>query len=77
MTVKLYGTLSRLVNDYNHQQGLDVTMPAGESVQDLLDYLSLGPERIGMIFVDGRPAKKATLLNEGAQIKVFQPIFGG
>lgn len=77
MNVKLYGTLSRPVDHYDHQGGLDVVISDGASIHDLLLLLNLEPKGIGMIFMDGRPAKKETRLKQGVQIKIFQPIFGG
>lgn len=77
LNVKLYGTLSRLLDDYNHQEGLDVTIPEDTSIQDLLVHLNLEPDGIGMIFMDGMPAKKKARLKQGARITIFQPIFGG
>lgn len=77
LTVKLYGTLSRPFESYNHQDGLGVSILPGGSIHDLLVHLNLPPRGIGMIFMDGRPVKKDTRLKEGAQIRIFQPIFGG
>jgi sulfur carrier protein ThiS len=77
VNVKLYGTLSRPFDDYDHDAGLGVSMAQGASIQELLLYLNLNPKGIGMVFMDGGPVKIDTLVKEGARIKVFQPIFGG
>ena len=77
LNVKLYGTLSRPFDAYDHGEGLGVSMAQGASVQDLLAYLNLDPKGIGMVFMDGGPVKMDTLLKEGVLIKIFQPIFGG
>ena len=77
LTVKLYGTLSRSFDEYDHLSGLEVNIPEEASIHDLLVYLNLSPERLGMISMDGRLLNKKSQLKDGAQIKIFQPISGG
>ena len=77
LTVKLYGTLSRSFDDYDHLSGLEVDIPEEASIHDLLDYLNLSSERLGMIYMDGILLNKKSRLKDGAQIKIFQPISGG
>lgn len=77
LTVKLYGTLSRSFDDYDHLSGLEVDIPEEASIHDLLDYLNLSSERLGMIYMDGMLLNKKSRLKDGAQIKIFQPISGG
>ncbi|MBW1865277.1 MAG: MoaD/ThiS family protein [Deltaproteobacteria bacterium] len=52
-------------------------MPEEASIHDLLVYLNLSPERLGMISMNGRLLNKKSRLKDGAQIKIFQPISGG
>ena len=77
LTVKLYGTLSRSFDEYDHLSGLEVNIPDEASIHDLLDYLNLSSERLGMIYMDGKLLNKKSQLKDGAQIKIFQPISGG
>ncbi len=77
VTVKLYGTLSRSFDDYDHLSGLDVLLPEESSIQDLLAYLNILPNRVGMILMDGKPVQKDTRLKNETQIKILQPIAGG
>lgn len=77
LNVKLYGTLSRSIDDYNHLSGLDVTLPEESTIHDLLAHLNILPKRVGMILMDGSPAQKDTLLKNETQIKILQPIAGG
>lgn len=77
LTVKLYGTLSRSCDEYDHLSGLEVNVPDEASIHDLLDYLNLSSERLGMIYMDGKVLNKKSRLEDGAQIKIFQPISGG
>ncbi len=77
LTVKLYGTLSRFFEAYDHLSGLDVVLPDESSINDLLEHLNLKSERLGMIYMDGEPLNKNSQLKSGAQVKIFQPIAGG
>jgi sulfur carrier protein ThiS len=77
LTVKLYGTLSRSFDEYDHLSGLEVNIPEEAFIQDLLDYLNLSSERLGMIYMDGKLLNKKSRLKDGTQIKIFQPISGG
>lgn len=78
LTVKLYGTLRRSLDGYNHSSGLEVVIPKEEaSIHDLLLHLNLVSERLGMIYMDGQPLDKNSQIANGAMIKIFQPISGG
>ena len=77
LNVKLYGTLSRSFDQYDHLSGLEVNIPDEASIRDLLDYLNLSVERLGMIYMDGKLLNKKSRLKDGTQIKIFQPISGG
>ena len=77
LTIKLYGTLCRSFDAYDHMSGLEVDIPEEASIHDLLDCLNLSSERLGMIYMDGKLLNKKSPLKDGAQIKIFQPISGG
>ncbi len=77
LNVKLYGTLSRSFDGYNHSSGLDVHLEDNSVVQDLLDYLKIDSKRIGMIVMDGVAAQSDSMLKNGAMLKILQPIAGG
>jgi sulfur carrier protein ThiS len=77
LNVKLYGTLSRSFEDYDHLSGLDVCLPEESSIQDLLLYLNIVPKRVGMILMNDKPVQKDMQLKNETQIKILQPIAGG
>jgi sulfur carrier protein ThiS len=77
VNVKLYGTLSRSFDEYDHLSGLEVNIQDEASIHDLLGYLNLSSVRLGMIYMDGRCLNKNSPLKDGSQIKIFQPIAGG
>jgi len=77
VNVKLYGTLSRSFDEYDHLSGLDVDIQDGASIHDLLVYLNLSSVRLGMIYMDGKCLNQKSHLKDGARIKIFHPIAGG
>ncbi len=77
LNIKLYGTLSRSFDEYDHMSGLDIVLPEESSIEDLLFFLGILPKRIGMILMNGKPVQKDTLIKDEAQIKILQPIAGG
>ena len=77
LTVKLYGTLSRSFDGYDHLSGLVVTIADEASIDDLLAYLNLASKRLGMVSMNGRLLKKKSPLKDGSLIKIFQPVAGG
>lgn len=77
VTVKLYGTLGRRFDDYDHTSGLGVCLDHGATIRELFIHLRLDPKRVGMVFMDGLAVNMETPVKAGARIKIFQPIFGG
>ena len=62
---------------------LRVALPAGVSLQDLLDQLEIPPRLAQMVLVDGQQvaraaaARAAMLLREGQTVSIFPPLAGG
>jgi sulfur carrier protein ThiS len=77
VTVKLYGTLSAEVTGYNHARGLEVPLPEGASIRDLLTELGIALSKYPLATIDGRIRKKEHRLLEGDQVCIFQPMHGG
>lgn len=77
LTIKLFGTLSARVPDYNHQTGICVDAPDDATPEDLLNDLSIPLSHIGIIS-DGRHfLQKDCGLNEGMTISFFSLVSGG
>lgn len=77
VTVKLYGLLRHGFDTYDHARGLEIDLEKNASINDLLAHLNLHPDRLGMIYMDGKMLNKNSRLQDGAEIKIFQPIAGG
>lgn len=77
VSVKLYGTLSLRVPGYRHSQGIDVELPEGATVHDLLAFLKLSEPQGAVVAIDGRIRKAHDKIPDGVQARVFQSVGGG
>ena len=75
--VKLYGTLSRRFPAYQHSQGIEVEIPDGATVKDLLALLEISESRGTVVIVEGRVLKADDKMRCGVPVNVFQAIQGG
>ena len=77
--VNLYGTLSQKVSGYRQSQGIEVEVPEGATVKELLSLLQipvLGAEK-AVVAIDGRIRKANDEIPSGAHAQIFQPMHGG
>jgi sulfur carrier protein ThiS len=56
---------------------MEVEIPEGSTVGDLMSHIDLPAKKFGMVSMDGHLVKAGNLLKENAVLRVFQPIFGG
>ena len=75
--VSLYGTLSQRVPGYKHSQGIEVELPDGATVNDLLGVLKISESQRAFVAIDGRIQKANDRIPSGARAQVFQPVHGG
>lgn len=75
--VKLYGTLSQHFPGYQHSQGIEVEIPTGATVKDLLDLLEISESQGAVVIMDGRVLKPDDQIQQGVQVNVLQAIRGG
>ena len=75
--VKLYGTLSQRFPGYQLAQGIEVEIPDGATVKDLLALLEISDSRSAIVIVDGRILKADHEMEDGVPVNVFQAIQGG
>jgi sulfur carrier protein ThiS len=77
LKVTLYGTLSRRFPDYRHGQGMEVEVPEGGTVRDLLALLNI-PDSLGpAVASEGRVLKPDDRVGSGSSLVVFQAVHGG
>ncbi len=75
--VKLYGTLGQRFPGYQHSQGIEVEIPEGATVQDLLALLEISESQGAVVVVEGRILKADDHMRGGAPVSVFQSMSGG
>ena len=75
--VKLYGTWRERFPDYQHSQGIEVEIPEGATVQDLLALLEISESQGAVVIMEGRVLKPDDQMRCGVPVDVFQSIRGG
>lgn len=77
ITVKVYGTLTKYLPNYDHEKGLELEFPDNADAAALIDNLGIPRPNVGLVSVNGQPASAGDPFPDQAVVKVFQPIFGG
>ena len=75
--VKLYGTLSQGFPGYQHSQGIEVEIPDGATVKDLLALLEISESRRAVVIAEGRVLKADDRMQPGVPVSILQTISGG
>ena len=75
--VKLFGTLPQRYPDYDSTQGLEVEIPDGARVKDLLAHLELSASDGGLVAIDNLVVRHDHELEAGVSVRIFQRAFGG
>ena len=75
--VKLYGTLGQRFPDYQHSQGIEVEIPDGATVKDLLNLLGISESQGAVVIVEGRIQAADDEMRRGVPVNVLQAIHGG
>ena len=77
VTVKLYGTWRERFPGYQHSQGIEVEIPEGATVQDLLALLEISESQGAVVIMEGRVLKADDQMRGGVPVNIFQSIRGG
>ena len=77
MRVKLYGTLSQRFPGYQHSQGIEVEIPDGATVKDLLALLEISESQGAAVIMEGRILKADDKMPQGVPANVLQVVQGG
>jgi sulfur carrier protein ThiS len=75
--VKLYGTWGQRFPGYQHSQGLEVEIPDGATVKDLLAHLGISESQGAVVITEGRVLKADDKMECGAPVNILQTIHGG
>ncbi len=77
MRVKLYGTLSQQVVGYRHSQGIEVEIPDGARVKDLLARLEISESQGAVVIIEGQILKANDTMRGGVPVHILQSLSGG
>ena len=75
--VKLFAFLGRYASDAPPGTPFDLELPAGTTVDALIEQLKLPRDEVKVIFVNGRSRSPEWLLVDGDDLGIFPPIAGG
>jgi sulfur carrier protein ThiS len=75
--VKLFGTLPQRYPGYDPSQGLEVEIPDGAKVKDLLSRLEITGSDGGLVVVDNLVVQRDGALKVGVSVSIFQSAHGG
>jgi sulfur carrier protein ThiS len=75
--VKLYGTLSQRFPGYRHSQGIEVEIPDGATVKDLVALLEISEAKGVVVIMEGRVLGADDTVRCGVPVSVLQAIRGG
>lgn len=75
--VKLFGTLPQRYPDYDSSRGLEVEIPDGAEVKDLLAHLEISASDGGLVAIDNLVVQHDYKLKDGLAVRIFQRAFGG
>ncbi|MEM2905216.1 MAG: MoaD/ThiS family protein [Candidatus Bathyarchaeia archaeon] len=74
VTVTLYGNLPSYLGG---KEKLTVTAEPGTTVQDLVKQLRLPKEEVWLVSVNGSRAEERQPLQDGDEVRIFEPVTGG
>ncbi len=75
--IKLCGLLYRRFPDHDPRQGMEIEVPEGARVEDLLTHLRISKSEAGMVIADGLALKGDSRLRDGMCIHLFPLLSGG
>ena len=75
--VKLFATLRRYAGDTPLGQPFQMELPAGATLQDLVERLGIPPDETKVAFVNARAQDLDWVLQPGDEVGIFPPIGGG
>lgn len=73
--VKLFFWLGKYSQTGNELQEVELT--PNSTINQLLENIGIHPEKVALIFVNGKQQKMSTVLQEGDEVTLFPPVAGG
>ena len=75
--VGIFGTFRQRFPSYRASQGMEVELPDGAMVKDLLALLDLSESQGAVVIAGGRVLKADEKLQRGVTVNIMQAIDGG
>ena len=77
LKVSLFGTFRQQFPDYRPSRGMEVELPEGAMVKDLLALLEISESQGAAVIAGGRVLEADERLQPGVLVNVMQAIGGG
>jgi molybdopterin synthase sulfur carrier subunit len=77
VTVRIYATLCRYIPGVSAGTSIEIELPDGASVSDLIERLEIPAREVKIAFVNGRTRSLDWLLESGDEAGIFPPVGGG
>jgi sulfur carrier protein ThiS len=77
ITVKLFGELKRKIPDYRPDKGLEMDIPEGSKVANLLALLGIPTSPGATVIMEGRVLPLEERLSHGSLVNIFHFMYGG
>ncbi len=74
--VKVFATLRRYVT-VAAGDALNIELPEGATIADLINVLKLPSDQVKVVFVNGRAREDNWQVKPGDEIGIFPPVGGG
>ena len=75
--VRLFGTLSQKFPGYDPEKGIEVEIPDGARVKDLLAHLGIPEAKGGVAAVEGVILHLDDPVKDGSSVHLLQSVYGG
>jgi len=75
--VKLFATLRRYAGNTSPGQPIPVELPAGATLQDLVELLGIPLQETKIAYVNAKAQELDWVLQPGDEVGIFPPIGGG
>jgi sulfur carrier protein ThiS len=75
--IKLFGELKRRTSGYQTDKGLEMEIPEGSDVSDLLTLLGISAPPGAAVIMDGRVLSPTEKLLDGSTLNLFRVMYGG
>jgi molybdopterin synthase sulfur carrier subunit len=75
--VKLFASLRRYFPGLGIGEAMEVELPDGATVREMLRHLRLPPDQVKVVFVNGIASTEERVLSDGDELGIFPPVGGG